>query len=76
MRCEYNDGLKVNYSGSLQITKGSEVNVYMKEGFIPANIRDDLDAATRNNDCGDMRKVAQTVTETVGNRACIHEWQK
>jgi hypothetical protein len=73
MRCEYNDGLKVDYSGSLRITKGQEVNVYMKEGFIPANIKADLDNATRANDCGDMRRVAQTVTQTVGEKACIHE---
>lgn len=73
MRCEYSDGLKVDYSGSLRISKGEEVNVYVKEGFIPANIRSDLEAAARNFSCEEMRKVARTVTDTVGNRACIHE---
>ncbi len=72
MKCEFNDGLKVDYSGSLRITKGEEVNVYMKEGFIPANIRDDLDEAARNASCGDFREIARTVTDTVGKRACIH----
>ena len=73
MRCEYNDGLKVDYAGSLRITKGKEVNVFMKEGFIPGNVRSGLDEAARNNSCSELRKVAQGVTETVGNVACIHE---
>jgi hypothetical protein len=34
MRCEYSDGLKVDYSGSLKIIKGAEINVFMKEGVI------------------------------------------
>lgn len=73
MRCEYNDGLKVNYSGSLQIMKGKDVNVFMKEGFIPVNIKRDLELAARNNSCGEMRNIAKVVTDTVGNKACIHE---
>lgn len=73
MRCEYNDGLEVDYSGSLKIKKGNEVNVYIKDGLIPANLKSELDNAARNFSCGDMRKVARTVTDTVGNRACIHE---
>lgn len=72
MICEYKDGLKVNYSGSLQITKGKDVNVLIKEGFMPANIRHDLDAASGRHSCRDMRKVADEVTATFGNRACIH----
>lgn len=73
MRCEYTDGLKVDYSGSLQILKGKDVNVYMKEGFIPANIKGDLEKAAQNFNCGEMRKIAETVRETVGDKACIHE---
>jgi hypothetical protein len=72
MICEYEDGLKVNFSGSLQITKGKDVNVLIKEGFIPANIRNDLSQAAGNHNCRDMRKVADDVTATFGNRACIH----
>ena len=72
MICEYKDGLKVSYSGSLQITKGKEVNVLIKEGFIPANFRSGLDLAATHNSCSDMRKVADDVTATIGNRACIH----
>ena len=73
MRCEYDDGLKVDYSGSLKITKGEDVNVYMKEGLIPANFKGDLDAAAFHNSCGELRQVATAVTDTVGSRACIHE---
>ena len=73
MRCEYKDGLKVDYSGSLRIRKGDEVNVFMKGDFIPSNIRGDLDSAARKNSCEDFRRIALAVTETVGSKACIHE---
>lgn len=72
MICTYGDGLKVNYSGSLQITKGKDVNVLIKEGFIPANLRSGLDQAASHHSCRDMRKVADDVTATFGSRACIH----
>lgn len=73
MRCEYNDGLKVDYKGSLRIQKGEEVNVFMKGDFIPSNIRNDLDNAVSRNSCDDFRKIAQAVTDTVGSKVCIHE---
>ncbi len=73
MRCEYNDGLRVDYSGSLRIQKGDEINVFMKGDFIPANVRADLDSAVSRNSCGDFRKIAQMVTDTVGSKVCIHE---
>ncbi|MDD2541635.1 MAG: hypothetical protein PHH28_11420 [Desulfuromonadaceae bacterium] len=72
MICTYKDGLKVSYSGSLQITKGKDVNVLIKEGYIPANVRSSLDLATSSHSCRDMRKVAKEVTATFGTRACIH----
>lgn len=73
MKCEYNDGLKVNYSGPLQIIKGQDVNVFIKESRIPEDIKSDLEMALYKNSCGDMRTIADTVTKTYGNRACIHE---
>ena len=73
MKCVYEDGLKVNYSGPLQITKGKDVNVFLKEGFIPDGIKNDLEMALFRNSCGEMRKIAETVTTTYGKRACIHE---
>lgn len=73
MKCEYRDGLTVKYSGPLQITKGQEVNVFIKEEFIPDGIKSDLDIALHRNSCGEMRKVAERVTSKFGSRACIHE---
>ena len=71
MRCEYNDGWKVDYSNSLHISNGNEINVFMDEEFIPANIKHDLNAASAGNNCGEIRKIAQAVTDTVGTRACL-----
>ena len=72
MRCEYKDGLKVNYTGPLQITKGQDVNVFIKEARLPESIKGDLEMALFKNSCGDMRTTAETVTKSYGNRACIH----
>jgi hypothetical protein len=72
MICEFSDGLKVNYSGSLQITKGKDVNVMIKDTFIPSNIKNGLDTAASQHSCSDMRKVADEVTATFGKRVCIH----
>ena len=73
MKCEFSDGLKVKYAGALQITKGQDVNVFIKEARLPGNIKYDLDMALFKNSCSDMRTVAETVTKTFGNRTCIHE---
>lgn len=73
MKCEFSDGLKVNYSGPLQITKGKDVNVFIKEELIPSSIKSDLDMALFKNSCNDMRTIAESVTKTFGKRACIHE---
>jgi hypothetical protein len=73
MRCEYSDGTKVKYTGPLQITKGQEVNVFIKEAFLPDDIRIDLDKALYKNSCGEIRTVAEKVTKIYGNKACIHE---
>ncbi len=73
MRCEYNDGLKVDYSGSLHIWDDRKIDVFMERDYISSNIRKDLDSAAAGNDCGAMRKIAQAVTDTVGSRVDIHE---
>lgn len=73
MKCEFSDGLKVKYSGPLQITKGQDVNVFIKEERIPDHIKYDLDRALYKNSCSDMRTIAESVTKTFGTRACIHE---
>lgn len=72
MKCEYGDGVKVSYSGPLQITKGQEVNVFITQARLPGDIKNDLDMALFRNSCGELREVADTVTKQFGNRACIH----
>jgi hypothetical protein len=73
MRCEYSDGTKVKYTGPLQIIKGQEVNVFIKEALLPDDIRSDLDKALYKSSCGEMRTVADRVKKIYGNKACIHE---
>lgn len=65
MKCEYKDGFKVDYAGSLRITKGDAVNLLVKGDQIPANFRGELDAAARHNSCGELRTAAQAVTDTI-----------
>lgn len=65
MRCEYDDGFKVDYSGSLRITKGDDVNLYVKESFLPANVKSDLTAAAAHNSCGELRKAAYEATDKI-----------
>lgn len=72
MRCEYNDGFNVEYKGSLRITKGDEVDLFVKESFIPANVKGDLEAAALHNSCGELRQAAQEATDTIGD-AWKHE---
>lgn len=72
MKCEYSDGLTVNYSGPIQITKGQDVNVFIKEARLTDSIKSDLEMALYKNSCGEMRTVAETITDTFGKRACVH----
>jgi hypothetical protein len=65
MRCEYDDGFKVDYSGSLSITKGDDVNLYVKGNFIPAGVKSGLEAAAVHNSCGELRQAAYGVTDTI-----------
>ena len=65
MKCEYGDGFKVDYSGSLRITKGDDVNLYVKENFIPSAAKSGLEAAAMHNSCGELRKAAQEATTSV-----------
>ena len=65
MKCEYNDGYKVDYSGSLRISKGDEVDLLVKGDRIPASFRGGLDAAASHNSCGELRTAAQAVTDTI-----------
>ena len=71
MKCEYNDGFKVDYSGSLRIMKGNDVDIRVQGGLIDAKARKDLDAAASHNSCSELRAAAREVTDT------LHEaWDK
>ncbi|HEY6873153.1 MAG TPA: hypothetical protein VI298_10550 [Geobacteraceae bacterium] len=65
MKCEYKDGFNVDYSGSLHITKGDNVDLVVKGSQIPSNFRSELDAAQRHNSCSELRSAAQAVTDTI-----------
>jgi hypothetical protein len=71
MRCEYSDGLTVDYSGSLHVSMGNEVNVFVEHDYIPTNIKGYLNTASEHNSCEELRKVAEAVTNTVGRHACF-----
>ncbi len=65
MRCGYKDDFKVDYSGSLHITKGDGVDYLIKEGQIPAYLKSGLDAAVSHNSCHELRMAAKAVTSTI-----------
>ncbi len=71
MKYEFDDGMVVDYSGSIHITKGTEIDIFMEEDFIPVNIKKDLEEATRRNSHDEVRKIAWLVADTVGYKACL-----
>jgi hypothetical protein len=73
MKCEYSDGTRIKYTGQFQVTRGQDVNVFIKEEFLPDDIKNDLDEALYKNSCGELRTVADKVTKIYGEKACIHE---
>jgi hypothetical protein len=72
MRCEYEDDFKVDYSGSLHITKGDGVDLVVQGGQIPANAKACLDSAVSRNSCHELRAAAKAVTNTI-NQAFYKE---
>ncbi len=66
MRCEFNDGLRVSYSGRLRIHKEHEINVYLDPEEIPETIHGRLHDAVVHDDCGDLRNIAHEVTDMFG----------
>lgn len=71
MRCEYSDGIKVDYSGSLRIQKGNEISGFLvKEDAMPDSFKYELDKAVRNNSCGELRNLALAVATDCG-RVCV-----
>ena len=72
MKCEYSDGLKVDYSGPLHITKGTDIDVFIDEARLPDGIKDDLEMALFRNSCSAIRTAAEDVTKTFGTKGRIH----
>ena len=58
MKCEYGDGLKVVYSGSLRIINSEDVKLVVDKRAIPATIMGALQSASRNNSCAELRRAA------------------
>ncbi len=74
MRCEYKDGLNIDYSGSLIVKKGNAINgTLIKEDSIPEHIRYELDRAVLNNSCSEMREIAVALTSTVCGTVCLRK---
>lgn len=67
MRCEFNDGFQVSYAGPLRIKKGDEVNVFLPADEIPTDIQGELLEAVLHENCNELRRVAQEVTDIVGS---------
>jgi len=65
MKCDYVDGFKIDYSGSLRVNKGVDVNLFVKKGFIPGKIKGALQKAARQKDCVGLRKAACQLTDTI-----------
>ena len=65
MRCDYKDDFKVDYSGSLHITKGNGVDLVVKGDQIPANFKACLDSAVSRNSCHELRSAARGVTSSI-----------
>jgi hypothetical protein len=66
MSCEFNDGLQIDYSGSLQMSKGEGVSVFLDAGDIPTGFKSDLDSATRSKSCILLRTAAHEITAALG----------
>jgi len=71
MICEYGSGLKVEYSGSLSITKEDQIDVFIKEGSIPGFYKSELDTAARHNSCDELWEVGRKITDRIGYDAHI-----
>ena len=65
MRCEYKDDFKVDYSGSLHITKGDGLDLVAKGSQIPTDIKSSLDSAVKHNDCHELRAASKAFTSTI-----------
>jgi hypothetical protein len=68
---EFDDGMVVEFTGSILIKKGNDINVYIKEGFVPSKIKEDLEVMNRIG--GDVRKLVEVITDAVGSNIYIKD---
>lgn len=77
MKIEFDDGMVFNFTGSIQITKGNDIDIDIKEEFVPVRLKEDLNQITSliNHD---IKKIAKMITDTIGCRICLaddsEEW--
>jgi hypothetical protein len=73
MRCEFKDGMRIDYSGSLRVRTGNNIaGVLMKETGLPDTIKNVLDNAARNQNCSELRRLTEELTRTDCGRVCIN----
>jgi len=73
MKCEFKDGMTIDYSGSLTVRKGNNiVGVLVKETGLPDAIKNVLDTAARNHNCTELRRITEELTRTDCGRVCIN----
>ncbi|MBJ6724566.1 hypothetical protein [Geomesophilobacter sediminis] len=65
MRCGYKDDFKIDYSGSLHITKGEGCDIVVKESHIPTNIKSCLDSAVERESCHELRSASRALTRGI-----------
>jgi hypothetical protein len=65
MKCVYSDGMTVDYSGSLHISKGADVDLVLTEEEIPESFKGELRGATFENSCIALRNVALEISDAV-----------
>jgi len=73
MRCEFKDGMKIDYSGSLTVRNGNEIVGHLvKDTGLPDTIKNLLDNAARNQNCSELRRITEELTRTDCGRVCIN----
>jgi len=71
MRCEYSDGLTIDYTGSLTVRTVNGINGYhAREEYIPDTLRHELDKAAGSGSCTELRNLAIGFATDCG-RVCI-----
>jgi hypothetical protein len=61
---EFDDGLKVEFTGSILIRKGEEIRVYIQEGFVPDKLKEPFKVMKKIAE--DVRGLVRAVTDEVG----------